>query len=599
MTRRTSFGIAVFLLLVPQAIAPAGPAGSGISLQERADRFLAIVDPCYQDLHTIRQQADWKSVTDVTPEHDAAATVANNMVAAFIGNRALITEARSLLEHESGLDETTTRQLRKVLLNAGEGPMTNPELVAARVQAETAQSAALNSFVFLLDGQPITTNEIDERLINLKDIDQRLAVWEASKQSGPALKPGLVQLQGLRNGVARELGYDDYFALQAAHHEMATAEVLEMQRRFLEELRPLYLQLHTWVKHELARRYGQPVPERIPAHWLPNRWAQDWSAIVEMPELQAAFADHTAEWIVKTAENFYVSIGRPPLPESFWRNSDLYPVPAGETRKKNTHASCWHVDLENDIRALMSVEPDEYWFSTAHHELGHGYYDMAYTRPEVPALLRRGASPAFHEAFATLGEFAARQLPYLESLGLLGPEQEPDATLSLLREALGSVVFIYFGSGTMPHWEADLYAEQMPPEQWNARWWDYVGRFQGVEPPTPRGEEFCDPATKTHINDAPCYYFSYAIASVIQHQLHDYIAREILHEDPRHCNYAGHPEVGAFFESIQRYGMTRDWREVLREATGEDLSTRAMADYYQPLMAWLEEQNRGRKIGWE
>jgi peptidyl-dipeptidase A len=38
---------------------------------------------------------------------------------------------------------------------------------------------------------------------------------------------------------------------------------------------------------------------------------------------------------------------------------------------------------------------------------------------------------------------------------------------------------------------------------------------------------------------------------------------------------------------------------VLREATGEELSTRAMVEYFRPLMSWLEEQNRGRTIGWE
>lgn len=46
-------------------------------------------------------------------------------------------------------------------------------------------------------------------------------------------------------------------------------------------------------------------------------------------------------------------------------------------------------------------------------------------------------------------------------------------------------------------------------------------------------------------------------------------------------------------------GATEDWRKVLRDATGEDLSTRAMVEYFKPLMAWLEKQNRGRKIGWE
>jgi peptidyl-dipeptidase A len=86
---------------------------------------------------------------------------------------------------------------------------------------------------------------------------------------------------------------------------------------------------------------------------------------------------------------------------------------------------------------------------------------------------------------------------------------------------------------------------------------------------------------------------------VIQYQLHDYLARRILKQDPHNCNYAGHPEVGAFLESMQRQGATRDWRTILREATGEDLSTRAMVEYFQPLESWLKKQNRGRKIGWD
>ncbi len=157
---------------------------------------------------------------------------------------------------------------------------------------------------------------------------------------------------------------------------------------------------------------------------------------------------------------------------------------------------------------------------------------------------------------------------------------------------------MFWASGTMAHWEADVYARELPPDQWNARWWKYVAEYQGVEPPSPRGEQFCDAATKTHINDTPAYYSSYAIASVMQYQLHDHIARRILKQDPRHCSYAGNREVGAFLEGMQRQGASRDWRTVLREATGEELSTRAMLEYFKPLMTWLEEQNKGRTLGW-
>ena len=174
-----------------------------------------------------------------------------------------------------------------------------------------------------------------------------------------------------------------------------------------------------------------------------------------------------------------------------------------------------------------------------------------------------------------------------------------EAATKAIDDALAhSVPFIFWSSGTMAHWEADVYAKKLSPAQWNARWWEYVKKFQGVESPSPRGEEFCDAATKTHINDTPCYYYSYAIATVLKFQLNDHIARQILHQPPQSCNYANRKDVGDFLKKIMVKGGTEDWRKVLREATGEDLSTRAMVEYFKPLMAWLEEQNKGREIGW-
>jgi len=126
-----------------------------------------------------------------------------------------------------------------------------------------------------------------------------------------------------------------------------------------------------------------------------------------------------------------------------------------------------------------------------------------------------------------------------------------------------------------------------------------VSGFQGIEPPSPRGEEFCDAATKTHINDNPAYYYNYAFSTVFKFQLHDYIAGKILHQPPQSCNYADNKEVVAWLNTILQKGAAEYWCKVLKEATGEDISTRAMMDYFKPLMSWLEEQNKGRQIGWE
>ena len=606
MNRFRSFAVALCLTILPLPLlgAPSpspSPAPASQSLiQLRADRFLALMNSGYQALYKVNSEAQWKAMTDVTPAHDAAAEVAGKAYVAFNGNPAVIREARELLGERAELDPLTVRELNQVLLNAAEGPMTNPFLAGRRVEVETKQASLLNSFQFKLKGKPITANEIDHLLNSSADLAERKAVWEASKEIGPTLQLNLMTLRDLRNGVAGELNYPDYFSLEVAAYGMKTDEMLKMNEQFMKDLRPLYLQLHTWAKYKLAEKYRQPVPNRIPAHWLNNRWAQNWTGMIEAANLDPYFKGRTAEWIAKTAEDFYLSLGLQPLPGSFWVKSDLYPVPKDSKRKKNTHAWCNHIDLEHDIRSLQSIEPNSEWFFTAHHELGHGHYFAAYTRPEVPMLLRTGANPGFHEGVGELAALASSQVPYLQAKGILPADFKADKTAFLLNDALAnSVPFIFFASGTMTHWEADIYAHQLDTNDWNDRWWKYVSEFQGVEPPEKRGEEWADYATKTHINDAPAYYYNYAFATVLKFQLHDYIARKILHQPPQSCNYAGNKEVGAWLNNILKKGGTEDWRKVLKEATGEDLSTRAMVDYFQPLMAWLEEQNKGRKIGWD
>jgi len=607
MHRFRFLAVALALTILPLPLlgaaspSPAASAASGASsAQERADQFLALVNSSYQALYRVNSEAKWKAVTDVTPAHDAASETAGKAYAAFNGNPAVIREAQELLKRSAELEPLTVRELKQLLLNAGEGPMTNPFLVGRRIESETRQASLLNSFQFKLEGKPITVNEIDNLLSSSNDLTKRKAVWEASKEIGPALSVNLMILQNLRNGVAGELNYPNYFSLEVAAYGMTTDEMVKMNEQFMNDLRPLYLQLHTWAKYKLAEKYHQPVPNKIPAHWLNNRWAQNWTGMVESANLDPYFKGKTAEWIAKTAEDFYVGLGFQPLGGSFWVKSDLYPVPPGNPRKKNTHASCWHIDLENDIRSLQSIEPNSEWFFTAHHELGHGHYFQSYTRPEVPPLLRIGANPGFHEGIGELIALASSQVPYLQAKGILAADFKADKTAFLLDDALArSVPFIFFASGTMTHWEADIYAHQLEPDDWNGRWWKYVSEFQGVEPPSERGEKWADYATKTHINDTPAYYHNYAVATVLKFQLHDYIARKILHQPPQSCNYAGNKEVGAWLQKILEKGGTEDWRKVLKEATGEDLSTRAMVEYFQPLMAWLEEQNKGRKIGWE
>tara|TARA_Y100000588_G_scaffold191934_1_gene205931 strand:- start:15203 stop:16897 length:1695 start_codon:yes stop_codon:yes gene_type:complete len=562
-------------------------------------------DSLSQKLYSVASEASWKAYTDVTDQHIGERIAANRAFGAFAGSDYVINETKTLLSERAALTDLTERQLEKVLLSAAQYPGTIPDVVDARIEHEAKQSAILDSFTYCAergeDGcrKKATPNQIDGTLRRSHDLKERRITWELSKQVGPPLKPGLVKLRNLRNRVASEMGYDSFFALQVADYGMSVDEMMVMMESFISDLKPLYEQLHCWTKYELAERYGEPPPKLIPAHWIGNRWAQAWPGLTKAADLDPLFAGKSPKWIVEQGERFYTSLGMQALPDSFWQKSDLYQLPAETTRKKNTHASAWHLNLDKDVRSLMSVEANYRWFQTSHHELGHVYYFLAYSTPAVPLTLREGANRAFHEAVGDLIGIAARQPAYLRQVGLLPANQKVDEIQWLLDEALTeAVAFIPFSAGTMSSFEHDLYEKDLSSEEFNARWWKYVEKFQGIKPPTPRGEAYCDACTKTHISNDPAQYYDYAMAFVLKYQLHTYIAKNILNQDPRDCNYYGNKEVGRFLSEILQLGATRDWREVILEKTGEKVSTRAMLEYFEPLMEYLKKENKGREVGW-
>src|SRR5205085_1800505 len=101
------------------------------------------------------------------------------------------------------------------------------------------------------------------------------------------------------------------------------------------QVRPLYLSLHAYVRKRLRATYGpEVVPEHgpIPAHLLGNMWAQEWSSIfpIVAPKEADPGYDLTAllkakklepKEMVRFGERFFVSLGLPALPPTFWERS--------------------------------------------------------------------------------------------------------------------------------------------------------------------------------------------------------------------------------------------------------------------------------------
>lgn len=574
---------------------------SNDAIQVSAQKFLDAYNSEYQKLYVASAEGQWVLNThivegDTTASHLAA--LADEAFAKFTGSLSNIDSAKKYLTIKDKLSPLQAKQFEAILFAAGNNPESAGDVIKKRIDATNKQTELLYGFKFMLNGKQVSTNELDKILRESTNMTERNAAWVSSKEVGKTLKDGLANLQQLRNASVTPLGYSDFFNYMVSEYGMTSDEMISLTHSMINDVWPLYRELHTWARYELAKKYNQPVPEYLPADWLPNRWGQDWTAMinVEGTNIDAALKEHDAAWVVKKGDEFWQSMGFPALPQSFYDKSSLYPLEAGAGYSKNTHASAWHMDLDKDVRSLMSVENNTEWWSTVLHELGHIHYYLQYSNPDVPMILRTGANRGYHEGFGTMMSLASLQKPLLESQGLLAAGTKTNDTLKLLSEALDYIVHIPWGSGTMTEFEYNLYAKNLSKEQYNSKWWELAKKYQGIVPPTDRNDAdgYCDAATKTHINDDPAGYYDYSISNVLLFQFHVYIATQILKQDPHATNYWGNKGVGDFLKPIMAKGATEDWRKLLKESIGSDMSAKPMVDYFAPLMDYLKKQNVGR-----
>jgi len=413
------------------------------------------------------------------------------------------------------------------------------------------------------------------------------------------------------NEGARELGYSDAGAMWRSGYDMPADDFAAETDRLWNQVRPFYENLHCYVRARLNARYGdavQPATGPIRADLLGNMWSQQWGNIYDVvaptniPESSVDLTaileahDYTPERIIRTSEQFYTSVGMDPLPETFWERSQ---ITRPEGREVVCHASAWDIDNENDLRIKMCTRVNAEDFQTAHHELGHNYYQRAYN--QQPFLFRNGANDGFHEAIGDFAALSAATPEYLNQIGLLDTVPGTDEDIPyLLRMALDKIAFLPFGL-MVDRWRWDVLSGETTPAEYNAAWTADMLRYQGLVPPGgARPADAFDPGAKYHV-PANVPYTRYFLAHIYQFQFHRAACQMAGWTGPLHrCSVYGNEEVGRRFNAMMEMGQSRPWPEALEAFTGERRTdASAVAEYFAPLNAWLTEQNRGQDCGWD
>jgi hypothetical protein len=351
-----------------------------------------------------------------------------------------------------------------------------------------------------LRGQPINGSDIEEAMATDRNPDELKEMWLSWHDSvGTPMKADYVRMVDIANAGARELGYADTGALWRANYDMSPDQFAALTEKVWAQVRPLYQQLHCYVRGKLNAKYGDAVQPRkgpIRADLLGNMWAQEWGGIYDLVAPQGAGdigydltsllkdKGYDPLKMVKTGEGFYTSLGFQPLPATFWQRSQFTKP---RDREVVCHASAWDLDNVDDLRVKMCIKVDASDFVTIHHELGHNFYQRAYNQ-QPSRWYMEGANDGFHEA---IGDTMALSITpdYLVKLGLLDPARVPgpDKDIGLLlRQAMDKVAFLPFGL-LIDRWRWGVFSGEIAPANYEKAWNDMRLSYQGGAAGAARG----------------------------------------------------------------------------------------------------------------
>lgn len=600
----SSFRHALYFLLLALACQAAPPSKTAAPTVNEARAFLDNAETKLLALTTESGRASWVQSTYITGDTEILAALASQRLI-----EATVALAKQATRFDRlALPADLARKMKLLKLSLSLAAPANPKESEELTRIVAGMEATYGRGKYCREpGKCLDLEEITRLMAAGREPAGLLDLWRGWHAIAPPMRKDFQRYVELANKGARELGFADTGAMWRSKYDMPPDDFARELDRLWEQVRPLYVSLHAYVRNRLREKYGSqvvPAVGPIPAHLLGNMWAQSWENVyplVALPDAGPGFdltavlkARGTDELrMVRYGESFFTSLGFAPLPPSFWERS-LFRRP--RDREVVCHASAWDVDNADDLRVKMCIDITAEDFSVVHHELGHNFYQRAYNKQ--PMLFRDSANDGFHEA---IGDTIALSITpeYLEKLGFL--KEAPGASgeiALLLNRALDKVAFLPFGL-LIDQWRWKVFSGQIPPEKYNRAWWELRRKYQGVAPPLARDEADFDPGAKYHVA-ANVPYARYFLADILQFQFHRALAAAAGCKEPLHrCSIYGNREAGQRLMAALEMGQSRPWPDVLEALTGQrQMDASAMRDYFAPLQEWLNEQNRGKPVGW-
>jgi peptidyl-dipeptidase A len=484
----------------------------------------------------------------------------NKEIRRIYNNKEEFEKVKKFLAKEKDL--LTKRQL-EILYNNYLSSQGDLNLIKEIITKETKLEQTFNKFRAKINDKELTDNEIKEILRTETKSENLKAAWEASKKQGEVVEKDLVEVITLRNKLAQGLGFKNYYVMSLEASEQKEEDIITL----FDELSNLtdnpFKKLKDEIDSVLSKKYKIPKDKLSPWHYQDLFFQQG-------PKIHDVNLDeiYAKQDIIKIAKEFYSSLNLPV--EDILEKSSLY-----EKAGKSQHAFCIDIDRNGDVRILENVKNDEYWASTTLHELGHAVYSK-FIDKNLPYLLRDNAHIFTTEAIALLFERDTKNLSFIKKYCNLFDKEIEKMTEEVFQALrLRQLVFSRWAQ-VMVRFEKQLY--ENPNQNLNKLWWQLVKKYQLID----FTRDKPDWASKIHFVTAPVYYHNYFLGELLASQLHHQITKNLLNQKTiRNVDYSGEKKIGEYLkEKVFGVGKKYKWNEMIKKATGEELTARYFVDEF-------------------
>src|SRR6202166_3076462 len=259
----------------------ASKAGASAPTLAEAERCIAKAETRLLDLWIKSGRASWVSENFITDDTEAISADADAAVKA-----ATIELANKAKRYEKlSLPPDVARKIKLLKLSVDIPAPHDPAAQAELAKIAASLDGDYGKGTWCPDDKKENCKQlpdIEKILANSRDPKELLAAWQGWHAIAPPMRKRYSRLVELGNQGAKEMGFADVGAMWRSNYDMAPDDFSKELDRLWQQVRPLYVSLHGYVRWKLAEKYGKDVVQEdapIPAHLLGNMWAQEWEDI--------------------------------------------------------------------------------------------------------------------------------------------------------------------------------------------------------------------------------------------------------------------------------------------------------------------------------